>query len=172
MEPNSYYVIEGDIVKHVFKIDGKEEELSRQKLSFTTDKDPKQVDLTYVDENNKPIKEKKTKKGVLSKKRKTTTTEVKDVAIYKVEGDKLTLAIGYDDKRPTTFLGSKGTSSYVLTLEKIKDPNAKLDETPTTKKDETPTTKKVETPMTKKAETPMTKKDETPTTRKTVETKK
>ena len=172
VEPNSYYVIEGDIVKHVFKIDGKEEEISRQKLSFTPDKDPKQVDLTYVDENNKPIKEKKTKKGVLSKKRKTTTTEVKDVAIYKVEGDKLTLAISYDDKRPTTFLGSKGTSSYVLTLEKMKDPNAKLDETPTTQKVVTPTTKIADTPMTKKAETPMTKKDETPTTRKTVETKK
>lgn len=174
VEPSSYYVVEGDIFKHVFKTgDGKEEELSRQKLMFVADKDPKQVDLTYVDENNKPMTEKTTKKKILSKKRKTTSTEMKDVAIYKVEGDKLTLAISYDDKRPTTFLGSKGTSSYVLTLEKIKDSNAKVDETPTTTKTMATKVSGPTTGTTKisRPETETTKRAPSPTTSRTFETK-
>ena len=166
---SSYYVIEGDIFKFVYKgSDGKEEEYSRKKLSFPADKDPKQLDMTYVDESGKPLKEAKVKKGFTGNK-KVTTTEMKDVAIYKIDGDKLTMAISFDDKkRPTNFSGSKGSSSYVLTLEKIKDGKEPA-ETPATKKvDDTPATKKIDdTPATKKADTPATKKaDGTPATKK------
>ncbi len=172
---SSYYVIEGDIFKFVYKgTDGKEEEYSRKKLSFPADKDPKQLDMTYVDESGKPLKEAKVKKGFTGKK-KVTTTEMKDVAIYKIDGDKLTMAISFDDKkRPTGFTGTKGSSSYVLTLEKIKDgkepaetPATKVvDDTPATKKADTPATKKVDdTPATKKADTPATKKADTPATK-------
>ena len=81
-----------------------------------------------------PLKETKVKKGVISRKRKVTTSDMKDLAVYKVEGDKLTMAIGFDDKRPTGFLSTKGSSSYVLTLEKIKDGSEKpADTKPTTK---------------------------------------
>ena len=131
----AYYVIEGDTMKYVYKGgDGKEEEYSRKKMTLMTDKDPKQVDLTYLDENNKPMKERKTKKGITGK-RKTSTSDMKDVAVYKIEGDKLTMAISFDEtKRPTGFNAAKGSSSYILTLEKIKDGSATPAETPATKK--------------------------------------
>ena len=130
-EPNAYYVIEGDLMKFVYKgADGKTEEYGRKKMSLMADKEPKQVDLTYVDEAGKPMKERKVKKGITGKK-KTSTTDMKDVAVYKVEGDKLTMAISYDEKnRPTGFTTAKGTSSYVLTLERIKDGTEKAAETP------------------------------------------
>jgi uncharacterized protein (TIGR03067 family) len=156
----AYYVIEGDIMKFVYKgNDGKEEEYSRKKLTLMADKDPKQVDLVYLDENNKPMKERKVKKGFTGK-RKTSTSDMKDVAVYKVEGDKLTMAISFDEsKRPTGFNAAKGSSSYVLTLEKIKDGTEKPAESPATKKSEEPATKKTETPATKKLATPTTTKN-------------
>ena len=133
--PTAYYVIEGDTMKFVYKgNDGKDEEYSRKKMNLMTDKDPKQVDLVYLDENNKPMKERKVKKGFTGKK-KVSTSDMKDVAVYKVEGDKLTMAISFDEtKRPTDFNASKGSSSYVLTLEKMKDGTEKPAETPATKK--------------------------------------
>ena len=133
--PTAYYVIEGDTMKFVYTgNDGKVEEYSRKKMTLMADKDPKQVDLVYLDENNKPMKERKVKKGFTGKK-KVSTSDMKDVAVYKVEGDKLTMAISFDDtKRPTGFNASKGSSSYVLTLEKIKDGSEKPSETPMTKK--------------------------------------
>ena len=145
----AYYVIEGDTMKYVYKgTDGKEEEYSRKKMTLMTDKDPKQVDLTYLDENNKPMKERKTKKSFTGK-RKTSTWDMKDVAVYKVEGDKLTMAISFDEKnRPTGFTSAKGSSSYVLTLEKIKDGSEKNADTPATTK--TAATTKTKTPDTAK----------------------
>ena len=119
-EPGSYYIIDGDIMKMVYKDrEGKENEFQRQKLTLTTDRDPKQIDLTYLDESNKPIKSKKIKKGITGKK-KVSTTDLKDVAVYKVEGDKLTFSISWDDKkRPSGFLNTKGSSSYLLVLQKM-----------------------------------------------------
>ncbi len=140
-EAGAYYVIEGDLMKFVYKsADGKVEEYGRKKMTLMADKEPKQVDLTYVDESGKPMKERKVKKGITGKK-KVSTSDMKDVAVYKVEGDKLTMAISYDEKnRPTGFTTAKGTSSYVLTLERIKDGSEKIAEAaPTTKT--VPTTK-------------------------------
>ena len=133
--PTAYYVIEGDTMKFVFKgNDGKDEEYSRKKMTLMSDKDPKQVDLTYLDQANKPMKERKVKKGFTGKK-KVSTSDMKDVAVYKVDGDKLTMAISFDDtKRPTGFNAAKGSSSYVLTLERMKDGSEKPSETPVTKK--------------------------------------
>jgi uncharacterized protein (TIGR03067 family) len=130
-EPNAYYTIEGDIMKFVLKgANGQEEVLERLKLVLMPDKDPKQVDMIYVDENGKEITTKRTKKGLTGKKR-TSTTTLKDVAIYKLEGDKLQFNISFDDKkRPTDFTAPKGSSRYVLTLEKIKDKSETTTETP------------------------------------------
>ena len=141
--PSAYYVIEGDIMKFVYKgNDGTETVYDRKKMTLMADKDPKQVNLTYVDENNKPLTERKVKKGFTGK-RKVSTSESKDVAIYKVDGDKLMMAISFDEKnRPTGFTSTKGSSSYVLTLEKIKDGSEKTSETVATTKTKTPDTAK------------------------------
>ena len=153
VEPNSYVVIEGDLLKLVSKgADGKLEELSIKKMSFTTGKEPKQVDLTYVDEAGKPMKERKVKRGITGKK-KVSTGDMKDVGVYKVEGDKLTMAISYDEKnRPTGFTTAKGTSSYVLTLEKFKDGTEQPAVTPATSRGETrpSSARTLETPPTGK----------------------
>ncbi|VTR91391.1 unnamed protein product [Gemmata massiliana] len=119
-EPNSYYVIEGDIFRLVFTDkDGKEETIFRQKMAITPNKEPKQVDLTYVDEAGKPITS--TDKVRSRGKTKSKTTTLKDVAIYQLDGDKLKICISYDDKkRPTDFTTPRGSARYVLNLEKMK----------------------------------------------------
>jgi uncharacterized protein (TIGR03067 family) len=119
-EPNSYYVIEGDVMRLVFTDkDGKEDVIFRQKMTLTPDKDPKQVDLTYVDEAGKPITA--TDKVRSRGKTKTKTTTLKDVGIYKIDGDKLTFCISYDDKkRPTDFTAPPKSARFVLNLEKMK----------------------------------------------------
>ncbi len=119
-EPNSYYVIEGDIMRFVYlNKDGKEDVFVRQKLALTVDKEPKQMDLTYVDDAGKPIT---TTDKIRSRgKTKTKTTALKNVAIYQFDGDKLKICISYDEKkRPTDFTAPKGSSRYVVTLEKMK----------------------------------------------------
>jgi uncharacterized protein (TIGR03067 family) len=119
-EPNSYYVIEGDVMRLVFTDkDGKEDVIFRQKMTLTPDKDPKQVDLTYVDEAGKPITA--TDKVRSRGKTKSKTTTLKDAGIYKVDGDKLTFCISYDEKkRPTDFTAPPKSARYVLNLEKMK----------------------------------------------------
>lgn len=121
-EPTSYlaYVIEGDILKEMYvDKDGKENVFVRYKMTITPDKDPKQVDLTEVDEAGKPVTA--TTRTKSKGKTKTTKTTFKNVAIYKVEGDKLTLCISFDDKkRPASFEPKKGDRAYAVNLEKMK----------------------------------------------------
>ena len=119
-EPNSYYVIEGDVMRFVYiNKDGKEEVFLRQKMAVTLDKEPKQLDLTYVDDAGKPITS--TDKIRSRGKTKTKTTALKNAAIYQLDGDKLRICISYDDKkRPTDFTAPKGSARYVLNLEKMK----------------------------------------------------
>lgn len=128
--PSSYYVIEGDILKLVFlDKEGKEEVLHRQKMTITPGKEPKQVDLTYVDESGKEITTTERTKSLRGKK-KTKKTTLKDAAIYKVDGDKLQICISYDEKnRPTDFTAPAGSSRYLLNLEKMKE-GEKISATP------------------------------------------
>lgn len=117
----SFYVISGDVLKYVFiNKDGKEETLFQQKLGIKTGTTPLQVDLIYIDENGKTMKSRTTKRGITGK-RKTTTSDLKDVAIVKVEGDNLTFCISGDEKnRPTDFTAPAKSSRYLLKLEKVK----------------------------------------------------
>jgi len=116
-----FYIIENEIMRNVYvDKNGKEEVIERQLLRLTTSKDPKQVDLVYCDDKGKPITTRTTKKGITGK-RKTTTSELKDLGVYKADGDTLTICSSYDDKRPTDFTAPKGSARYVLKLQKVKD---------------------------------------------------
>ncbi len=121
-EPSFYYVIDKDILRGEFKNkDGSVEVLNRRKMTLNAGKSPKTVDLVYVDDKGNEIKERTTKKG-LTGKRKTTTTALKDVGIYKIDGDKLDFCISWDEKnRPTDFTAPAKSSRYVMKLERIKD---------------------------------------------------
>jgi uncharacterized protein (TIGR03067 family) len=121
-DPSFYYVIENGVLRDEFKNkDGSVEVGNRRKLTIHADKSPKTVDLVYVDEKGAEIKEKKVKRGITGKK-KTSTAAIKDVGIYKIEGDKLELCISWDEKsRPTDFSAPAKSSRYLMKLERIKD---------------------------------------------------
>jgi uncharacterized protein (TIGR03067 family) len=120
VEPNAFYVIDGDIMRFVvLDKDGKEDVVLRQKLTIIPNKEPKSVDLIYVDEAGKPITTTSNVRSFGKTKRKTTT--LKDAGIYKIDGDKLTFCISYDEKkRPTDFTAPPKSARFVLTLEKMK----------------------------------------------------
>ena len=119
-EATYYYILDKDILREEYKDkDGKIEVISRRKITVVPSKTPKTIDLVYVDENGKEIKERSTKKGITGKK-KTTTTVLKDVGIYKLEGTKLELCISWDEKnRPTDFTAPMKSSRYLVKLEKV-----------------------------------------------------
>jgi len=119
--PSSYFVIEGDILKLVFvDKDGKDEVIQRQKMVIGHNKDPKTVDLIYVDENGKEITATSSTRS--RGKTKTKKTTLKDAGIYKLDGDKLQFCISFDEKnRPTDFTAPAKSARYVLTLQKMKD---------------------------------------------------
>jgi uncharacterized protein (TIGR03067 family) len=128
-----FYIIDGESLREVY-IDktGTEEVITRQKLRISLDKDPKKVDMLYVDEAGAVMKSRTVKKSFTGKKR-VATTELKNVAIYKVDGDNLTFNISFDDtKTPTDFTAPPGSSRYILKLERVKDGTEKKEE----KKDE------------------------------------
>jgi uncharacterized protein (TIGR03067 family) len=89
---------------------------SRKKMTLHPKSDPKRIDLVRVDEKNKPITYTVSKKRTGKKKGTTTTKkEYKEVGVYKIEGDKLTLAMSWNEKdRPTGFTRVPG--GYVMTL--------------------------------------------------------
>jgi uncharacterized protein (TIGR03067 family) len=148
-DPSDYYVIDGDMMKYVFKDrDGKEHVIYRQKINIITDKDPKQIDLTLSDENGNPLKVETGKKGVFTGRKKTA--KAKTVGIYKIDGDKLTMCLSWDEKkRPTGFTAKRGTGQYLMTLDRIKEghepvsASAPEDKTPKVKEPE-PKAKAVE----------------------------
>jgi uncharacterized protein (TIGR03067 family) len=115
-----YCVIENGVLREEFKgKDGTVDVFSRRKLVLMPTKTPKAVDLIYVDENGKEIKEKVTKKNFKGKKR-TTTTVLKDVGIYKLDGNKLEMCISGDEKnRPTDFSAPAKSSRSLLKLERM-----------------------------------------------------
>ena len=119
--PSSYFVIEGDILKLVYvDKDGKEDVLQRQKMVIAPGKEPKTVDLIYVDENGKELTSTSSTRS--RGKTKTKKTTLKDAGIYKIEGDKLVFCISFDEKnRPTDFTAPAKSARYVLTLQKMKD---------------------------------------------------
>jgi uncharacterized protein (TIGR03067 family) len=113
------YVVDGDILKDVWiDKDGKETVFVRYKMTIIPGKEPKQVDLAEVDEAGKPVTE--TKRTKSRGKTKTSKSAVKRMAIYKIDGDKLTLCISFGDKRPADFDPKKGSFAYAVTLEKAK----------------------------------------------------
>ncbi len=120
-EPNGYlaYTVDGDILRYGwFDKDGKENVWARYKMTLTPGKDPKQVDLTEVDETGKAVT---VSKRVSKGKAKPKTTTLKRLAVYKVDGDKLTLCISFaDGKRPDSVEPKKGSSAYAVNLEKMK----------------------------------------------------
>lgn len=118
-----YFVIENGILREEYRgADGKPEVLSRRKMTVNADARPKTVDLVYVDEAGKELKERTTKKAVLSNKRKVSTTVLKDVGIYNLDGDKLDLCLSWDAKnRPTDFTAPARSSRYLLKLERVTD---------------------------------------------------
>lgn len=115
------YAVEGDILKQMWvEKDGKETVFVRYKMTIIPNKEPKQVDLTEVDEAGKPVTQTQRTRG-LRGKTKTKTTTLKYQAIYKVEGDKMSLCISFDDKkRPADFDPKKGSAAYAVSLEKVK----------------------------------------------------
>ena len=115
-----YFVIENGILREESKgKDGNIDVMSRRKLVLMPTKTPKAVDLIYVDESGKEIKERSTKKTFKGKK-KVTTTVLKDVGVYKMDGNKLEMCVSGDEKnRPSDFTAPAKSSRYLLKLEKM-----------------------------------------------------
>ncbi|WP_157369449.1 TIGR03067 domain-containing protein [Zavarzinella formosa] len=122
IDPTYYYVIEKNILREEFKgRDGAIEVISRRKMTIDPNKTPKTVDLVYVDDKGNELKERTVKKGITGKK-KPVTKAIKDVGIYKLDGDKLEFCISWDEKnRPTDFTAPPKSSRYAFKLERIKD---------------------------------------------------
>ncbi len=115
-----FYVFEAGVLRLEFQGEGgKTEVISRRKVSINPAKTPKTIDLTYVDEAGKEIKERTTKRGITGR-RKVSTTTLKDVGIYKIDGGRLELCLSGDEKnRPTDFTAPPKSNRYFVKLDRV-----------------------------------------------------
>ena len=98
----------------------KNQVLQRQKMTIIPSTEPAQVDLVYANEDGTPRTEKKVKKGHDDQKDKVVKVVRKHKAIYRIEGDRMTLSMSWVHKqRPSDF--KPGAGLYVLSLVKVKD---------------------------------------------------
>lgn len=122
--------IDKDVLSYAY--DG--EVSSRRKMTLRPSKDPKEVDFVYVDEKGKEITTTSRSKVASGKKKgkvKETKSSIKEQAVYKIDGDKLTLCIAWGDKnRPTDFTTPPGSGRYSMTLQKVKSGDAPKEEKP------------------------------------------
>lgn len=120
-DTNYYYIIENNILR-VEK--GKAGAATtptgtRKKLTLTGGKSPKQIDLVHVDEKGNDLKEPVRKDKIIGKGKKTVNKSVKELGVYKLDGDKLELATTYSTTRPGEV--SDGTDRIYIKLERVKD---------------------------------------------------
>lgn len=123
LETNLYYVIGDGLIKHVSKNkDGGEDVVQYQKVAVDLAKDPKQIDLTLVNDKGEEIQAPTPKKGGGKKKKKSHLTARKEYGIYKIVGDKLTVCLSGDEsKRPHEFAAPAESGMHLLVLERVKD---------------------------------------------------
>ncbi len=114
-----------------------DENFPRQRITVYPLKTPKTIDMVAVKEDGKTPEIREYKKWVPATKKKagytkTVREQYKVLGLYKIEGDTLTVALSWDDKRPTEL--SKGPDRRLLTYKKVggatgekKDANEKKD---------------------------------------------
>lgn len=122
--------------------------LPRQKMTLHATKDPKQIEMVAVKEDGSAEQREYTVwvsqgKNKPKKPQKRTGTYKRN-GLYKIEGDTLTICLGYDDKRPSEL--SSGPDRELFVYKRVGAKNGEGDKKPEDKKpgDKKPEDKKPE----------------------------